>query len=154
VFGLSCGPDVLPPVIATPPQADKLAAIRRRQASAKGGASRRFLSNDALHIHPSTARTPIHAAEKGRRGRLRCEDTGREPEECGVVEMESVTGTVLLPGVTGADGEKFAEAIGGKFDAVNVTGFVKLPLEGATVKLKLAGCPAETDVEVDVAVTM
>ena len=71
------------------------------------------------------------------------------------MEMESITGTETLPGVSDADGEKLAEAIGGRFDAVNVTRLVKLPpMEGATVKLKLAGYPAATDVDVEVAVTM
>lgn len=70
------------------------------------------------------------------------------------MEMESVTGTELLPGVTGADGVKLAEAIGGRFDAVNVTGFVKLPPEGEALKLKLAGCPAATNVVVEVGVTL
>jgi hypothetical protein len=67
--------------------------------------------------------------------------------------MESVTGTELPLGVTVAEGEKLAEVIGGRFDAVSVTAFGKLPFDGAKVKLKLAGFPAETVAELAAGVT-
>jgi hypothetical protein len=65
--------------------------------------------------------------------------------ECAVVAMVSVTGVTPLPAGIVAEGEKDAVAPIGKDDSVNITGFAVVPFEGATVRLKIPGLPATTE---------
>ena len=72
---------------------------------------------------------------------------GAELAVCGIVVIVSVTGCEVAPGVIVADGEKEAVAFKGSPVTVNETVFKYVPLDGATVKLKTAGCPAFTVAE-------
>ena len=63
---------------------------------------------------------------------------------CGVVLIESITVCGVMPGVTGADGEKEAVAPVGRVDTLNVTGLENVPCEDETVRANIAVCPAVT----------
>ena len=75
-----------------------------------------------------------------------------DAKECAVVVIESVTLVGALPGVIVVD-ENIAVAPVGRPDAVSVTGLENVPFEGATVRLKPAARPAETEVDVVGALT-
>jgi hypothetical protein len=153
VAGLICGVDALPPAPA-PPHAARPAVITSKHASANCGTRLRVRLNQAPDAVPSPASRSNQTTATGRPGVRPPGIVGGDTAECGVVEMDRVTVIGALPGVTVAEGEKLAVDIGGKFAAANVTELLKAPFEGATVKLKLAGWPADTEEDAKPGVTV
>ena len=102
-----------------------------------------------IAITPSTA--PIKYSE-GQPGPGASGESVGGAKERAVVVIESVTLVGAVPGVIVAEGENVAVAPIGRGDSVNVTGLENVP-EGETVRLKLAGWPAVTEVGVVGALT-